>query len=356
MPLELAVGCVDWYARTLKAAGEKTLELHFFGGEPLYKPELVIMAVHAARIRAEELGLQTRFEIATSGVVSESVARFTADFIDSLILSIDGPPEVQNANRPTPGGAESYRNAAASGRIFSDGAGDLHLRVCVTSETVSLMKDIAGLFLSEFKPVSICYETVQQSPEAAEAGLRPPDPWEFAFNFAQAEAFLERSGVQAVYAPADISRKRVSFCPVGRDAAIVSPDGRVAGCYLLERDWIARGMDMNLGQFSDSCDLLLTDGAVEDLRELNVLNYPRCRACFCRWHCAGGCHVNHSYPGCPESYDDLCIQARIIALFQVLKGLERGDLVGQLLRNTKALRKTIMNASDSLDIGVIYNG
>jgi len=349
MEPELAIGCVDWYALLLKSAKREVLNLHFFGGEPLFASRLVMMAVHAARIKAEEHGLQAKFEVATNGMMSEATARFASEFVDFIMLSLDGPKDIHDAHRPLPSGAESFEAVYKSARIFSDGSINLSLRACITSETVSRMEEIAAWFYQEFRPSSVCFETLQPSPESAEAGLRPPEPWEFALNFVKASSLLEKVGVEAVYATSDTKVRRISFCPVARDVAIISPDGTVSGCYLLERDWKARGLDLSLGQASASGKLILEKEAVERLRSMNVLNISRCQSCFCKWHCAGGCHVNHSYPGCEKIYDDLCIQTRVIALSNILRSLDREDVFERLVRNREALERVILQSSDLFD-------
>jgi len=350
MKPELAIGCIDWYVRSLKDAKKEVLNVHFFGGEPLFASRLVMMAVHAARVKAEEHGLQAKFEVATNGVMSKATARFTSEFIDFIMLSLDGPKDIHNVHRPRPDGAESFEAVYESARIFSEGSTNLCLRACITSKTVNLMEEIAAWFYQEFRPSAVCFETCQPSPESIEAGLKPPDPLEFALNFVKASSLLERCGVETVYATSDIDARRISFCPVARDVAIISPNGAVAGCYLLEKDWKSRGMNLNLGRVSSTGELILDDEAVERLRAVNVLNIPRCQNCFCKWHCAGGCHVNHSYPSCEKSYDDLCVQTRIIALSNILKSLGREDIFTCLVEDREALQRVILQSSDLFDI------
>jgi uncharacterized protein len=349
MEPELAMGCIDWYARLLKKAKKEILNLHFFGGEPLIASRLVMMAVHAARIKSSEHKLQAKFEVATNGIMNEATAKFVSEFIDFIMLSIDGPPDIHNIYRPTPNGDQSFEDVYRSAKIFSEGSGNLYLRACITSETVGRMEEISDWFYQEFRPSSVCFETLQTSPESLEAGLNPPDPWDFALNFVKSASVLEGFGVENVYATADIEARRISFCPVSGDVIIVSPNSNVAGCYLLERDWEARGLDLNLGKVSATGKPLLDEETVKRLRAMNVLNIPRCQKCFCKWHCAGGCHVNHSYPGCGDTYDDLCIQTRVITLYNILKSLGRKDVFERLVRDKNAFRQVILQSSDVFD-------
>ena len=348
MPVEMAVQCVEWYARLLKDKKREILNVHFFGGEPFLVPELPMMAVHAARIKAKEWGLKASFEAATNGVMSEETAGFVGDFIDFIMLSIDGPPDIQNSLRPKPDGSGSFEIVHRSAKIFSEGSGSLCLRTCITSATVNRMQEIASWLYQEYRPHSISFETLQPSPESQKSGLLPPDPWTFALNFTRAASVLEQWGVEAVYATADINMCHLSFCPVSRDVAIISPDGIISNCYLMEKEWKLRGLDLNLGHITGTGEIVLDHHSIETLRSLQVLNKPRCRSCFCRWHCAGGCHVNHTFPGCADAYDELCIQTRIITLFNILKDLKREDVFENLIRDKKYLGRVIFQRSDCL--------
>jgi uncharacterized protein len=230
---------------------------------------------------------------------------------------------------------------------LSEGRAELSIRSCVTADTVDRLPEIAGWLCRQFRPVSVCFEPVQPTAQSAAAGLLPPDPWRFARRFLEAAAVLESFGVEAVYAAADIRARRVSFCPVGQDVVIVSPDGLLSACYLLRRDWQAKGLDLVLGRMEDGT-ACLDEGAVAATRALNVRNKPFCRRCFCRWHCAGGCHVNHVLPAGPGAYDRLCIQTRIIALGNILKAMGHHALLAALLDEDAALARAVEQPTDRL--------
>jgi uncharacterized protein len=139
----------------------------------------------------------------------------------------------------------------------------------------------------------------------------------------------------------------VTFCPVGDDAVIVAPDGSAHACYLLPREWQAKGLDLRLGQVTAG-RVGLEQTAVDRVRQRNVLNKPVCEKCFCKWHCAGGCHVNHRMDAAPGKFDRLCVQTRIVTLYNILRDLEQGDLALGLLNDRAALEQAVWQASDLL--------
>ena len=173
----------------------------------------------------------------------------------------------------------------------------------------------------------------------------PPDAWQFARRFVQAADILEAFGVEPVYTTADIRRNRVSFCPVGSDTVIISPDGALSACYLLPEEWQARGLDLQIGWLAEG-SAYVDSARLEATRALNVHNKAACRGCFCRWHCAGGCHVNNELPLRPGAYGRLCVQTRIIALRNILCAMGQGERMAALWQNTSALQAAVTQDSD----------
>jgi uncharacterized protein len=351
MDLELARDAVDWYLGLVGRTGLRQAEIHFFGGEPFCAAEVLDFTTHYARIRAEKAGVAVRFEIATNGVFSERRAAWAADNLDTIVLSLDGPPEIHDLHRPCRDGRGSFAMVDRSARIIAEGAAQLFFRTCVTAQTVGRMPELAAWFCQNYRPQGVCFEPVQPMAQPGYVQLEPPDPWEFARDFVQAARVLEAHGVEPVYAAADISARRVSFCPVGQDVAIVSPDGAISACYLLRRDWQAKGLNLDLGHIAESGAVELDEEAVDFARGLNVWNKPFCVHCFCKWHCAGGCHVNHILPDGPTDYDRLCVQTRVITLRNILKALGREDLIEELLAAPQALETAVRQASDTLLAG-----
>ena len=331
----------------LRENGGTTAEIHFFGGEPFCAQEVLDFVFHYAYLKASEAGLTVRFEVATNGVFDDARSHWAADSLDSIILSFDGPASIQDLQRPHRDGRGSFTRVARTAAILSEGSAELSFRVCVTADTVEELPVIARWFCHEFRPVSVGIEPLQPSAPSRSAGLQPPDPWTFAQKYCEAAWILEEHGIEPVYAAADIRARRVTFCPVGQGVPIISPDGVVAACYLLARDWEQKGLDLRLGRM-DSGLVFLDADQVAAARRMNVWEKPGCSGCFCRWHCAGGCHVNHRPPDRQGRYDRLCIQTRVLTLRNILTRMERAELMVDLLQDGQALRRAILQPSDAI--------
>ena len=102
-----AFQAVDWL---IEQAGEmKTIHIGFFGGEPFLKFPLMKAVVEYAKKRALEAGKKVEFNCNTNATLldDEQIA-FIKEHNISILISIDGPREIQDAQRPYANGKGSY--------------------------------------------------------------------------------------------------------------------------------------------------------------------------------------------------------------------------------------------------------
>ena len=338
MDFDTLITSIDWMVENAVINGKKELNIHFFGGEPFVAWEIVEVAVHRARYLASRNGLTPHFEASTNGVLPEKRARFVGDYFDVVVLSLDGFKKFHDRNRAINSKKGSFETVTRTAKLWSNMPVKMCLRTCVTQDSVEELVAITHWYCTAFQPSVINFETLQSWPKTLQEGLYPPDPKHFARNFVRARAVASSYGVEAVYGADQAEGARHSFCPVGEDTIIVTPDGKINGCYLVEDDWKKRGLDLSLG-YIQSGSVTLNPKSLEHLRQL-VADKPGCAQCFCKWSCAGGCHVNHSYPGATLD-QDFCAQTRIITLCTLLQSLGEGARVDALLSDDTNLDQFI---------------
>lgn len=347
MSAALGRQAVDAYLKLITQAGHTEGQIHFFGGEPFYAPALVRSVVEYATARTAASGMKLRFEATTNGVYGSKLCQWIGDHFDTVILSLDGLPGDHDRHRPALNGRGTFETVARSARIFSQSRAELIVRACVTAESVASMPDFAHWIGVELKPSTVCFETLSLSPLAIEAGFTPPDPHDFARCFDRSDQILRGYGIQTVTSSADLSETRTSFCPVSKDALIVSPDGAVDACYLLEEDWQERGLDMRLGWLKGS-DFEIEAQALRRVRGMNAHNRPLCADCLCRFHCAGGCYVHHDTHRPAGQFDDWCVQTRLITVTQLLRRMGQDALAEAWLADLSAWQTAVWRSSDRL--------
>jgi uncharacterized protein len=349
MAIPLARQAVDAYLRFLQERNYSSAEIHFFGGEPFAPARLVHFIVEYARAKTSQLGMDLRLEAITNGLFSRRYCQWISDTFDTLVLSMDGPADIHDRLRPALNGKATFSIVAENARQLSASGAELILRACVTQETVHRLADIAAYFAAQFSPQAVCFEALVPSALSASAGLEPPDPWDFALNFIQAAGVLQPQGIETVLSTAATFTCQLSFCPVGKDAIIISPDGQVNACYLLEEDWRAQGLELSFGQINTQTSAFELDlAALKAIRRLNVDQYSLCTNCFCRYHCAGGCHVKRHAVLASSTYDDTCIQTRLVTLANLLDRLGEAKLKQAWLADRSALQAAVLQANDRL--------
>jgi uncharacterized protein len=338
MPYRLAAGAVDWYAGLMETRKQKILEIHFFGGEPMMARDVIEVALHRARLLAHEKQMITIFEISTNGQYKASDAKFIGEYFNKVILSLDGFREIQDKHRPLKASTDSFENSFETAKILSDSDATLCIRCCVSHLNISMMEEYTGWLCRNFRLSAINFETLSASGKSASARLYPPDPVEFAINFYKSRQIASRYGVDVVFSSDITSNPTISSCPVGTDTAIISPDGRISSCYLMPGRWQEAGLDLDFGFLGKDGKARLDKVKIDSIRGI-VEDKPRCVSCFCRWNCAGGCHVGNTYPGSGLQVSSYCIQTRIISALGLLSRLEANDRIGKLLRSREALER-----------------
>jgi len=353
MPLETAAGAVDWMATIMRSCKMNTLGIHFFGGEPLCAPDVVDVVIHRGRIVAEKMGLAPHFEISTNGLCSDNTARFVGAYFNAVVLSLDGFSSFHDRHRPINSNRASFDNVFRTAKILSRTPVELCIRCCVSQENVAYMVDITKWFCANLWPSSINFETLAVNEVSQDNGLFPPDPLEFARNFFLSRKIAAAHGVDAIYAAAEIEKARNSFCPVGKDTVIVSPKGNISSCYLPAHKRDKKSLGLSIGKVANDGNIEIDMNAIQRIRSM-ITDKPKCDNCYCRWSCAGGCHVRNATTLQQDcEIDDFCIQTRLITAIELLQRLDLHDIAEDFINSDIALNKITAQSSDRLsDISI----
>ena len=107
MEEKTAFDAVDWLID--QSGKAKKIHIGFFGGEPFLSFPLMRKIVHYARKRTNKVDKKVDFYATTNGtLLDEEQISFIQDQDISVMISVDGPREIHDAQRPFTGGEGSY--------------------------------------------------------------------------------------------------------------------------------------------------------------------------------------------------------------------------------------------------------
>jgi uncharacterized protein len=148
------------------------IKIEFQGGEPLLNFELIKTIVSAAKVKAEILGKQVDFVIASNlALLDNQVLEFCKSNEILLSTSLDGPADLHNKNRPRPGN-NSYELAVAGIRRAQAVLGPDRVGALMTTTESSLGRvdevtdeylqlGLDGIFLRPLSPFGFAIKTKQ---------------------------------------------------------------------------------------------------------------------------------------------------------------------------------------------------
>lgn len=117
MSLDTAIRAVELLLA--EAGDRRSVNVVFFGGEPLTHMPLIRDVVDYAEVRGRELGKRIDFSLTTNAVM---LTPELIDYFDAhrfgLTVSIDGPRELHDRNRRTVGGKGTYDVVAEKARML----------------------------------------------------------------------------------------------------------------------------------------------------------------------------------------------------------------------------------------------
>ena len=270
------------------------LEVDFFGGEPLMNWQVVKDLVAYAMSMEGPYNKKIRFTLTTNGVLlDDGILEFANREMANIVLSIDGRKEVHDRMRPFRGGQGSYDLIVPKFQKVAASRGQerYYVRGTYTHYNLDFAADVLHLADLGFRQISV--EPVVAAPTdpyaiteadvpklkeeydrlAVEMLRRKKEgrPFHF-FHFS-----IDLEGGPCV-------AKRLSGCGSGTEYLAVTPWGDLYPCH----------------QFVGNEKFLLGNvdqGIVrEDIRDqfkcCNVYAKEKCRKCFAKFYCSGGCAAN----------------------------------------------------------------
>ena len=286
------------------------LEVDFFGGEPLMNWNVVKQLVEYGRSQEKEHNKKFRFTLTTNGVLlNDEIMEFCNREMSNVVLSLDGRKEVNDKMRPFRNGTGSYDLIVPKFQTFAESRGDrdYFVRGTFTHENLDFSKDVLHFADLGFKKMSV--EPVVAEPSEPYA-IREEDLPQILEEYDKLAAeyvkrWKEGKGFTFFHFMVDLKQgpcvaKRLSGCGSGTEYLAVTPWGDLYPCHQFvgKEEFLLGNVDSGI-----------TNTAVRDEFKLcNVYAKEKCRDCFARFYCSGGCAANsYNFHGSiTDAYDIGC--------------------------------------------------
>ena len=268
-------------------------EIGLLGGEPLVDMPVVRHLTEYIRAKEKTAGKKFKLTLTTNGLLlNEENRKFFNDNNISLVLSLDGRKETHDRMRPDAGGNGTYDRVLPNFKALVDSRGgdNYYLRGTYTEYNLDFTVDVRSMADAWFDILSIEPVVAKDAPYDIEESDLPRVYEEYD---RLVDAYLKRHregrGFFFFHFNMDLSNgpcvaKRLAGCGAGHEYMAVAANGDLYPCH----QFVGREK-YRLGSVFEG----VTDNHwPKYFRESHVLNKPKCRDCWARFFCSGGCHAN----------------------------------------------------------------
>ena len=292
MSLEVGKKALDFLIAN--SGSRRNLEVDFFGGEPLMNWDVVKQLVAYGREQEKLHNKNFRFTLTTNGVLlNDEVMEFCNKEMGNVVLSIDGRKEVHDHMRPFRKGAGSYDLIVPKFQKLAESRNQekYYIRGTFTRNNLDFSNDIMHFADLGFKQMSIEPVVGDESDPYA---IREEDLPKIREEYDKlAKMMIEREkegkGFNFFHFMIDLNggpcvAKRLSGCGSGTEYLAVTPWGDLYPCH----QFVGQD-DFLMGNVDDG---IVKPEIADDFRSCNVYSKDKCRNCFAKFYCSGGCMAN----------------------------------------------------------------
>lgn len=290
------------------------LEVDFFGGEPLMNWDVVKQLVAYGRSLEESNNKKFRFTLTTNGVLlNDEVMEFVNKEMSNVVLSLDGRKEVNDRMRPFRTGKGSYDLIVPKFQKLAESRNqtNYYIRGTFTRNNLDFSEDVKHFADLGFKQMSI--EPVV-GPEEDPYSIREQDLPQIMEEYDKlALEYIDRykkgNGFNFFHFMIDLTQgpcvyKRLSGCGSGTEYLAVTPWGDFYPCHQFvgNEDFLMGNVDEGITK----------PEIVKEFGNCNVYSKEKCKNCFAKFYCSGGCAANsYNFHGTiNDAYDIGCEMQR----------------------------------------------
>ena len=296
------------------SGNRRNLEVDFFGGEPLMNWQVVKDLVAYGREQEKIHNKHFRFTVTTNGVLlNDEIQDFINKEMDNVVLSLDGRKEINDDMRPFRNGKGSYDLIVPKFQKLADSRNQerYYVRGTFTRNNLDFSNDVLHFADLGFKQMSIEPVVGDESDPYA---IREEDIPKICEEYDRlAKIMIEREkegkGFNFFHFMIDLEggpcvSKRLSGCGSGTEYLAVTPWGDLYPCHQFvgQEEFLMGNVDEGITR----------PEIADEFRGCSVYSKDKCRDCFAKFYCSGGCMANaYNFHGTiHEAYDIGCEMQR----------------------------------------------
>ncbi len=280
----------------IKSSGaRRNIEIDYFGGEPLMNFDVVKEITEYAKEQGKLHDKNFRFTITTNGLLlDEDKQKYINENMSNVVLSLDGTKETNDRVRYRVDGSGSYDTIVPKFQRLAESRDqdNYYVRGTFTAYNVDFAKDVIHLADLGFKQTSV--EPVV-APDSEDYALKPEHlPKIFEEYDKLTEEYVKRyregNGFNFFHFMVDLDQgpcaiKRLSGCGAGHEYLAVTPQGDIYPCHQFVGN---EKFKMGSVYGGDELDRDI----VKYFENSNVYTKEKCKNCFAKFYCSGGCSAN----------------------------------------------------------------
>lgn len=296
------------------SGSRRNLEVDFFGGEPLMNWQVVKDLVAYGREQEKLHDKHFRFTLTTNGVLlDDEVQEFVNREMDNVVLSLDGRKEVNDSMRPFRNGKGSYDLIVPKFQRLAESRGQqkCYIRGTFTRQNLDFARDVMHFVDLGFEQISIEPVVGEDSDPYAIRERDLPDIFREYDILAKTLVERKRAGKGFTFFHFMIDleggpcvSKRLSGCGSGTEYLAVTPWGDLYPCHQFvgQEEFLMGNVDEGITK----------PEIADEFRSCSVYSKEKCRGCFAKFYCSGGCMANSYkfHQTIHDTYDVSCEMER----------------------------------------------
>lgn len=290
---DFALKATDWFLRQLK---KDLIRLTFHGGgEPTLEQKTIKTIFD--HIEACKGGKEAKYIITSNGTAPRPFLDWMMERKFGISISMDGPPDIQDRNRPFVNGAGSSGIVESTVRYLSDKQYPFSIRMTYSAgdDLERTLRYFASLGVNLLHLEPLFPHGREYATCSTDSDVSPPKGKELLDGFVKAMGLAKELGIKLFNGHlASFTRGTSYFCAAASGRAMmVTHDGFLSGCIEVTDSADEHAGTFILGKWNEA-----TNEFIVDERKIRWMltrhsdgALTECKDCYARFICAGGCAV-----------------------------------------------------------------